>query len=470
MSSDSVDVPSVEPTAITVKPLTPKRPKTRKPNYNLIHKDALPVTLYQAPPLIPHNPISILHHIYLFFFPPIVSHTPSYTAVFSLETSSVIVKDAQAILDLWRRGFWGKGSLSRSEPTWLQRELRRLGYEDVIETSEEVTRRRREERKEFKKERAQKEKEELERILREEAERKKTTENGSAINSDVQAKSSVSEAPAEGVSDVNGLPTPPLSLVEASQLPGTESNDKSLAVQVRVEDIVRPDPSTLISPTKTVRFADNPIADILVLEQERPPASSVQDEEHLQLTLYEAFFLVFALGILTVTDPSTTKQISTPDLLTLFRCHSTPPPISTSVSLLFTTDDPFLINYAVYHHFRSLGWVVKNGIKFSVDFLLYSRGPVFTHAEYGIVILPNYSAWGGQREETKKREWWWLHEIMRVSSQVKKTVILCYVDVPTIDEVNGWDDENGMGLKGLLARYKIREVGLSRWIPNRNRD
>jgi tRNA-splicing endonuclease subunit Sen2 len=44
-------------------------------------------------------------------------------------------------------------------------------------------------------------------------------------------------------------------------------------------------------------------------------------------------------------------------------------------------DNPFLVNYVVYHHYRSLGWVVKGGIKFCVDYLLYKRGPVFHHAE-----------------------------------------------------------------------------------------
>lgn len=44
-------------------------------------------------------------------------------------------------------------------------------------------------------------------------------------------------------------------------------------------------------------------------------------------------------------------------------------------------DNPFLINYVVYHHYKSLGWVVKGGIKFCVDYLLYKRGPVFSHAE-----------------------------------------------------------------------------------------
>lgn len=44
-------------------------------------------------------------------------------------------------------------------------------------------------------------------------------------------------------------------------------------------------------------------------------------------------------------------------------------------------DNPFLVNYAIYHHYRSLGWVVKGGIKFCVDYLLYKKGPVFHHAE-----------------------------------------------------------------------------------------
>lgn len=45
------------------------------------------------------------------------------------------------------------------------------------------------------------------------------------------------------------------------------------------------------------------------------------------------------------------------------------------------TDNPFVLNYVFQHHYRSLGWVVKNGIKFCVDYLLYKRGPVFHHAE-----------------------------------------------------------------------------------------
>ena len=48
----------------------------------------------------------------------------------------------------------------------------------------------------------------------------------------------------------------------------------------------------------------------------------------------------------------------------------------------FAPDNPFVVQYAVVHHYRSLGWVIKSGVKFCADYLLYKRGPVFSHAEY----------------------------------------------------------------------------------------
>jgi hypothetical protein len=59
-------------------------------------------------------------------------------------------------------------------------------------------------------------------------------------------------------------------------------------------------------------------------------------------------------------------------------------PVAATMNPPLQLDNPFLINYVVYHHYRSLGWVVKGGIKFCVDYLLYKRGPVFHHAEYSI--------------------------------------------------------------------------------------
>ena len=47
----------------------------------------------------------------------------------------------------------------------------------------------------------------------------------------------------------------------------------------------------------------------------------------------------------------------------------------------------FCEEYAVYHHFRSKGWVVKDGTKFGVEFLLYQEGPAFFHAQYSVKIV-----------------------------------------------------------------------------------
>ena len=60
-----------------------------------------------------------------------------------------------------------------------------------------------------------------------------------------------------------------------------------------------------------------------------------------------------------------------------------PPGLPPNLSSMYENrfDNPFLVHYVAYHYYRSLGWVVKGGIKFCVDYLLYKRGPVFAHAE-----------------------------------------------------------------------------------------
>lgn len=60
-----------------------------------------------------------------------------------------------------------------------------------------------------------------------------------------------------------------------------------------------------------------------------------------------------------------------------FTTMKIPPNVSEAVA----PDHPLLLNYVAYHHYRALGWVVKTGIKFCTDWLLYKRGMVFSHAE-----------------------------------------------------------------------------------------
>lgn len=180
--------------------------------------------------------------------------------------------------------------------------------------------------------------------------------------------------------------------------------------------------------------------------------------EKMQITLYEALFLSVALDTLDIYKPGCAEPLSNAELLkNCLELHRS----GTSEDVRSTNEySTFLVQYAVYHHYRSLGWTVKPGIKFGVDWLLYRRGPVFSHAEFSVIVVPN-----SRLTPTKNREWWWLHALTRVNGQVKKTLILTYVDFETVTV--GFASNS---LNDILRQFRIREVSLRRWLPSRNRD
>ncbi|KUJ17768.1 uncharacterized protein LY89DRAFT_61093 [Mollisia scopiformis] len=280
---------------------------------------------------------------------------------------------------------------------------------------------------------------------------------------------------------------------------GSETNDDTVDESIHSEETTEtngtpPNGSVLsnggpstpkMKRQKSVRFS--PTVEKTTFLQSEPPSperaaigsSSVEEEplviktqEHLQLMLEEAFFLSYALGAISILNTETNAPISNRDLFYLFRKTSYFPP-QTNPSL--SPDDPFMMNYVVYHHYRSLGWVVRSGIKFSVDYMLYNRGPVFSHAEFGVVILPSYSDpyWTSDpflekySKEKQQRTWAWMSCINRVITQVKKTLILTYVDVP---KPLSAQEEQDLGIDGALARYKVREIVMKRFAANRMRD
>jgi tRNA-splicing endonuclease subunit Sen2 len=250
--------------------------------------------------------------------------------------------------------------------------------------------------------------------------------------------------------------------------------------------LVNGSPSTpKIKRRKSVRFS--PTVEKTTFIQSEPPSPEkavtgtttlqeespvIRDQEHAQLTFEEAFFLAYALGALEILDPDTKKPIPNQDLFYLFRKTSYFPPLA-NPSL--SPDDPFMTNYVVYHHFRSLGWVLRSGIKFSVDYMLYVRGPVFSHAEFGVLILPSYSDpyWSSNPflqnyvKSKETRTWAWMNQIHRVITQVKKTLVLVYVDIPKPLDAEA---EAKIGIDAMLARYKVREVMMKRFSANRQRD
>jgi len=429
------------------------RVRAFRPNYGQLHRRPLPLEIYPLPAFIPHNPLSYFRVIYVVisqYLNAPSSHFPlnkPHKAFYSAATRSVHVTDPRSIRALWECGFFGKGSLSRSEPEWLEREKRRLGLVENAagQTSAEVTGKRREERKEVKKERAKLEREAIEEQLRREGKLNvlEITSMNGHLSGTATNRERLVEVPPENI--------------------GPEWNEASSHVeQMAIKTTANTDTSHKVRKSPSRLSPDMKINE------------PITNQEHLQLTPVEAFFLAYGLGTLNIHDPSTNSLISTVDLLTLFRRTSSFPPIPPSQPL--QPDDPFLLSYVVYHHFRSLGWVVRSGIKFAVDFLLYNRGPVFSHAEFAVLIMPSYGhAWWSsteqRREEVRQKErktWWWLHCANRVQSQVRKSLVLVYVEVPPLMEAEGV--EGNVDIGRLLGMYRVSEFALKRWTPNRNRD
>ncbi|KXN81536.1 putative tRNA-splicing endonuclease subunit sen2 [Leucoagaricus sp. SymC.cos] len=370
---------------------------------------------------------------------------PHCEGVFDPYTRSVWVSKSDDVLVLWRRGFFGKGDLSRSEPSWYTRQLnlRKSGGKQV--TSEEVTAKRRAERRQFKADRAK-----AIAAVAEEAELIFATEgrvitpalSGPAIPSAATWKPSQSSSNTASVSGIDASSEP----INPSAI-STEN--------------IKP-------PSETAASSQS------VLEEELDPLADV---EHLQLTLQEAFFLLWTLDCLTVLDPHTSEPMTLQQIWTSFQTTHLPPAFqasspSLSLSAPLQFDNPFFIHYMVYHHYRSLGWVVKGGIKFCVDYLLYKRGPVFSHAEFALVVCPVYEDPEDQAQSTLNLEnshpfpWSWLSTINRVNSQVQKTLVLVYVTIPARSRVS----LEVLLSPACLAHYSIREVVLRRFVPARMRD
>ncbi|KPI41892.1 putative tRNA-splicing endonuclease subunit sen2 [Cyphellophora attinorum] len=441
------------------------RPKQKKrPNYNDIHRNLLPIEVHPLPVLIPHNPLSIaaivLSYLAQVLYPPT---QPTYNGYFSSATSSIHATDPDTIRKLWEMGFFGRGNLSRSEPTWLENQKKHGA------TAEENTAKRRAERQQVKLERARKEKEEIEKRLNDEL---LANANGNILKNNATDNGSIA-----GYDDwkkqveTNGLPTPPPTSTSSEDtnpletrppLQRTKTVRFSPTIEAREFDLSSP----VISPIKSPGSA-------AVETEKEEKHVEIKNEEHLTLSMEETFFLSYGLGVLEVYCDDSDTILPPSSLLSLFRRHSYHP--ARSLSMAAEPDDPFMLSYAVYHHYRSAGWVVRSGIKFGTDYLLYNRGPAFSHAEFSVTILPSYSdlywqSTQGHRDyvaSKTQKTWWWLHGVNRVQQQVMKQLLICYVDIPPPLTAGERSAETDIGLE--LSRYRVRDVTVKRWTPNRSR-
>ncbi|XP_011807720.1 PREDICTED: tRNA-splicing endonuclease subunit Sen2 isoform X4 [Colobus angolensis palliatus] len=165
--------------------------------------------------------------------------------------------------------------------------------------------------------------------------------------------------------------------------------------------------------------------------------------EYLQLSLEEAFFLVYALGCLSIYYEK--------EPLTIVKLWKA-----------FTVVQPtFRTTYMAYHYFRSKGWVPKVGLKYGTDLLLYRKGPPFYHASYSVII----ELVDDHFEGCLRRPFSWksLAALSRVSVNVSKELMLCYLIKPSTMT------DKEMESPECMKRIKVQEVILSRWVSSRER-
>ncbi|XP_060095847.1 tRNA-splicing endonuclease subunit Sen2 [Heteronotia binoei] len=166
--------------------------------------------------------------------------------------------------------------------------------------------------------------------------------------------------------------------------------------------------------------------------------------EYLQLSLEEGFFLVYALGCLNIYYNEVPLSI-----LKLWEFFSEAQP-------------NFRTTYMAYHYFRCKGWVPKVGLKYGADLLLYRKGPSFYHASYSVIAeLVN-----GDFEGSSQRSFSWksLSSLNRTTANVSKELMFCYLIKPS-DMT-----EEEMSSPECLKRIKVQELILHRWVSSRERN
>ncbi|KAL0267474.1 UNVERIFIED_CONTAM: hypothetical protein PYX00_009731 [Menopon gallinae] len=158
-------------------------------------------------------------------------------------------------------------------------------------------------------------------------------------------------------------------------------------------------------------------------------------KETLKLNLTEAFFLSFVLKCLRILDKNG-HELSLHDLWKRFN----------------ETEENFISKYVAYHQYRAHGWTVRSGLKFGGDYLLYKTGPAYYHASYLVWILD---------QKRKKMTWDEFAALNRLTETCNKDLILCQIIGPDVNQENSPD---------VLRKYEVLEMVSKRWIPTQERE
>ncbi|XP_061392337.1 tRNA-splicing endonuclease subunit Sen2-like [Musca vetustissima] len=136
-----------------------------------------------------------------------------------------------------------------------------------------------------------------------------------------------------------------------------------------------------------------------------PSEIDLEERETLSLGLEESFFLAYYLRVLKIFDFDE-KEITWEDFM----------------KSALKVNGTFVESVAAYVYLKSKGWVVKSGLKFAGNYLIYSKGPRFFHASFVVIVnIPSNT----QHLEPKK-----IKGLQRIAETSDKDVLLLDITKP----------------------------------------
>ncbi|KAJ9078532.1 tRNA splicing endonuclease subunit sen2 [Entomophthora muscae] len=196
------------------------------------------------------------------------------------------------------------------------------------------------------------------------------------------------------------------------------------------------------------------------------PCSSLEGES-LQLDVYETNFL--SSGIDALALRSKRKDYFSPEDFWLLSLSwgSFISSLNASVPGSSSNLDPsneFLINYVAYHFYRSQKWIVKCGLKYSSNFVLYKDGPMYRHSEFAVFVKGVAKSKASQIGSSKETHFTWqeIYNMSRLCSQVKKKPLICYVFYP--------EKLANPTFEACISSFEVKSFQFERWSPSKTRE
>ncbi|XP_053692517.1 tRNA-splicing endonuclease subunit Sen2 [Sabethes cyaneus] len=178
---------------------------------------------------------------------------------------------------------------------------------------------------------------------------------------------------------------------------------------------------------------------IFLRDLEESPAKYESDpfpvHENLSLMFEEAMFLVDKLNCLNVKTLDG-QPMSAEQLLDKFSALK----------------PNFLSSYAAYIFFKSKNWVIKSGLKFGGDYILYQKGPQYFHASFIALIQPYQD---GQQFANNGHylDNYDFQCFNRIAETTAKNLLVLEVHYPT-----GVDPTNYRECMSRLPEFKVSEI------------